>query len=86
MEWIKGQTLHDRIAHAPLKVVQIVDMAIEIADALRAAHSQGIMHRDIKPANIFLTDRGHVKVMDSAGKLLSDKSDEPPMTRNWGRR
>ena len=71
MEWMKGQTLHDRISSGPLKVQQIVDIGIEIADALDAAHTQGIVHRDIKPANIFLTERGHVKVMDfGLAKLL----------------
>jgi len=72
MEWMKGQTLHDRISAGPIKVMQIVDIGIEIADALDAAHAQGIVHRDIKPANIFLTERGHVKVMDfGLAKLLS---------------
>ena len=74
MEWMKGQTLHDRISGGMLKVQQIVDYGIEIADALDAAHTQGIVHRDIKPANIFLTERGHVKVMDfGLAKLLSDQ-------------
>jgi serine/threonine protein kinase len=72
MEWMKGQTLHDRISAGPLKVLQIVEIGIEIADALDAAHTQGIVHRDIKPANIFITERGHVKVMDfGLAKLLS---------------
>ncbi len=72
MEWMKGQTLHDRINAGPFKVQQIVDIGIEVADALDAAHAQGIVHRDIKPANIFLTERGHVKVMDfGLAKLLS---------------
>ncbi len=74
MEWMKGQTLHARIASGMLKVHQIVDFGIDIADALDAAHTQGIVHRDIKPANIFLTERGHVKVMDfGLAKLLSDQ-------------
>ena len=72
MEWMKGQNLHDRLSAGPIKVQQIVDIGIEIADALDAAHTQGIVHRDIKPANIFLTERGHVKVMDfGLAKLLS---------------
>ncbi len=72
MEWMKGQTLHDRLSTGMLKVPQIIDFGIEIADALDAAHAQGIVHRDIKPANIFLTERGHVKVMDfGLAKLLS---------------
>src|SRR5688572_5234028 len=74
MEWMKGQTLHDRISGGTLKVHQIVEYGIEIADALDAAHAQGIVHRDIKPANIFLTERGHVKVMDfGLAKLLCDQ-------------
>lgn len=72
MEWMKGQTLRDRITRGLLKIHQIVDIGIEIADALDAAHAQAIVHRDIKPANIFLTDRGHVKVMDfGLAKLLT---------------
>ena len=72
MEWMKGQTLHDRLSAGPIKIQQIVDIGIEVADALDAAHTQGIVHRDIKPANIFITERGHVKVMDfGLAKLLS---------------
>src|SRR5262245_38076897 len=77
MEWMKGQTLHDRISAGPLKILQIVDIGIEVADALDAAHTQGIVHRDIKPANIFLTERGHVKVMDfGLAKLMSGTDTE----------
>jgi serine/threonine protein kinase len=72
MEWMKGQTLHDRLSAGPIKIQQIVDIGIEVADALDAAHTQGIVHRDIKPANIFITERGHVKVMDfGLAKLMS---------------
>ena len=76
MEWMKGQTLHQRISSGALKIPQMVDIGIEIADALDAAHTQSILHRDIKPANIFLTERGHVKVMDfGLAKLLSGQDD-----------
>ena len=64
MELIKGQTLRERLATGPLKAHLLVDIGIQIADALDASHSQGIVHRDIKPANIFLTDRDHVKLVD----------------------
>ena len=76
MEWMKGQTLHARISGGMLKIHQIIDLGIEIADALDAAHTQGIVHRDIKPANIFLTERGHVKVMDfGLAKLVMSDQD-----------
>ena len=64
MELMKGQTLRERLADGPLKVDQLVDVGIEISDALQATHSDGIIHRDIKPGNIFLTERGHVKILD----------------------
>ncbi len=64
MELMKGENLRDRLVRGPLKVHQIVDIGIEIADALHATHSDGIIHRDIKPGNIFLTDSGHVKLLD----------------------
>ncbi len=64
MELMKGQTLRDRLAGGPLKPYQVVDIGIEIADALRAAHTSGVVHRDIKPGNIFITEGGHVKILD----------------------
>ena len=64
MELMKGQTLRDRLAGGPLKVHQLVDIGIQVADALDATHSQGIIHRDIKPANLFLTERNQVKILD----------------------
>ena len=64
MELLKGETLRDRLTRGPLKVHQLVDIGIEIADALHSTHTDGIIHRDIKPGNIFLTERGHVKLLD----------------------
>lgn len=80
MELLEGETLNARILGRPLPVEQVLELGIQIADALEAAHSKGIVHRDIKPGNIFLTRRGQAKVMDFGLAKLSAERKAAAMT------